>query len=100
MEGWDTYYLGANSPTSAIVQAIADRRADILAVSATMTFHIRAVENLIATVRASADSNNVKILVGGYPFNLVPELWKRVGADAYAADASEAIAVASGFNFG
>ncbi len=92
MEGWDTYYLGANSPTSAIVQAIAERRADMLAVSATMTFHIRAVENLIATVRAS---NNVKILVGGYPFNLEPELWKRVGADAYATDASEAVAVAS-----
>ena len=95
MEGWDTYYLGANSPTAAIVQAIADRKADMLAVSATMTFHIRAVENLIATVRASADSNKVKVLVGGYPFNLEPELWKRVGADAYAADASEAIAVAS-----
>lgn len=95
MEGWDTYYLGANSPTAAIVQAIADRRADILAVSATMTFHIRAVESLIATVRASGDSNDVKVLVGGYPFNLEPELWKRVGADAYAADASQAIAVAS-----
>jgi len=97
MEGWDTYYLGANSPTAAIVQAIADRRADILAVSATMTFHIRAVENLIAAVRASADSNSVKVLVGGYPFNVEPELWKRVGADGYAADASEAIAVASRF---
>lgn len=95
MEGWDTYYLGANSPTSAIVQAIADRQANLLAVSATMTFHIRAIEDLIAMVRASADSNNVKVLVGGYPFNLEPELWKRVGADAYAADASEAIAVAA-----
>ena len=62
MEGWDTYYLGANSPTAAIVQAVADRRADILAVSATMTFHVRAVENLIATIRASADTNNVKVL--------------------------------------
>lgn len=95
MEGWDTYYLGANSPTAAIVQAITDRRADLLAVSATMTFHVRAVQDLIATVRESVRSNKVKVLVGGYPFNLEPELWKRVGADAYAADASEAVAVAS-----
>lgn len=95
MEGWDTYYLGANSPTNAIVQAIADRGADVLAVSATMTFHIRAVEKLISAVRASAKTNTVKIMVGGYPFNVEPELWKRIGADAYAADASEAIAVAS-----
>jgi len=93
MEGWDTYYLGANSPTNAILQALSERKADVLAVSATMTFHIRAVENLIAAVRASEDFKAVKILVGGYPFNVEPELWKRVGADACAADAAEAIAL-------
>lgn len=92
MEGWDTYYLGANSPTAAILQALAERKADVLAVSATMTFHIRAVENLISAVRSSEGLGDVKILVGGYPFNVEPELWKRVGADAYAADASEAVA--------
>lgn len=95
MEGWDTYYLGANSPTQAILQALSDRRADVLAVSATMTFHIRAVENLITAVRESEDLKGVKILVGGYPFNIEPELWKRVGADAYASDASDAVATAS-----
>lgn len=95
MEGWDTYYLGANSPTNAILQALSERRADVLAVSATMTFHIRAVENLIAAVRAAEDLKAVKILVGGYPFNVEPELWKRVGADAYAADAADAVAMAS-----
>jgi methanogenic corrinoid protein MtbC1 len=95
MEGWDTYYLGANCPTNAILQALSDRRADVLAVSATMTFHIRAVEHLIAAVRAAENLKAVKILVGGYPFNVEPELWKRVGADAYAADASEAVASAS-----
>jgi methanogenic corrinoid protein MtbC1 len=95
MEGWDTYYLGANSPTNAILQALSDRRADVLAVSVTMTFHIRAVESLIAAVRAAEQLKDVKILVGGYPFNIEPELWKRVGADAYAADASDAVAMAS-----
>jgi methanogenic corrinoid protein MtbC1 len=96
MEGWDTYYLGANCPTNSILQALRDRRADVLAVSATMTFHIRAVENLIAAVRASEELKAVKIMVGGYPFNIEPELWKRVGADAYAADAADAVASASG----
>ncbi|HEX8633533.1 MAG TPA: cobalamin-dependent protein [Pyrinomonadaceae bacterium] len=95
MEGWDTYYLGANCPTNAILQALTDRNADVLAVSATMTFHVRAVENLIAAVRAAEDFKAVKILVGGYPFNVEPELWKRVGADAYATDAADAVAMAS-----
>jgi methanogenic corrinoid protein MtbC1 len=95
MEGWDTYYLGANSPFEAVVQAIADRGAQLLAVSATMVFHIRVVEELIARVRASTGANTVKILVGGYPFNIEPELWKRVGADAFAVDAAEAVAAAN-----
>jgi methanogenic corrinoid protein MtbC1 len=94
MEGWDTYYLGANSPTPAVVQALAERKAHVLAVSATMTFHVRAVGELVAAVRASEELRDVKIMVGGYPFNVEPELWRRVGADAYAADASEAIAAA------
>lgn len=96
MEGWDTYYLGANCPTSGILQALAERDAHVLAISATMTFHIRAVENLIASVRASERFRVVKILVGGYPFNVEPALWKRVGADAYAPDASESIAAVEG----
>jgi methanogenic corrinoid protein MtbC1 len=94
MEGWDTYYLGADSPTPAVVQALAERKAHVLAVSATMTFHIRAVEELVAAIRASEGLRAVKIMVGGYPFNVEPELWRRVGADAYAADASEAVAAA------
>ncbi|HEV2762626.1 MAG TPA: cobalamin-dependent protein [Pyrinomonadaceae bacterium] len=92
MEGWDTYYLGANSPTPAVLQSLAERGADVLAVSATMTFHVRAVEELVAAMRASGELRGVKVLVGGYPFNVEPELWERVGADAYAADASEAVA--------
>lgn len=94
MEGWDTYYLGANCPTPSILQALSERKAGVLAVSATMTFHIRAVENLITAVRDNRELRDVKILVGGYPFNIEPELWQRIGADACAADASEAVAVA------
>lgn len=95
MEGWDTYYLGANSPTPAILRALAERKADVLAVSATMTFHVRAVAELIAAVRASEALGGVKVLVGGYPFNVEPGLWGRVGADAYAADAAEAVSAVS-----
>ena len=96
MEGWDTYYLGANSPAQTIVQTITELRPNLLAISATMTFHIRAVQHLITMVRSSPECDAVKILVGGYPFNIEPTLWQRLGADAYAADASEAIVIASG----
>ncbi len=95
IEGWDTFYLGASTPAASVVQTLRDRRADVLAVSATMSFHLRAVTDLIAAVRASDVGERVKILVGGYPFNLVPNLWQIVGADAGALDAEDALVVAA-----
>jgi methanogenic corrinoid protein MtbC1 len=94
MEGWDTYYVGANAPTASVVQAVADRQADLLAVSATMTWQVRAVAELIGAVRASDACRGVAVLVGGYPFNSAEGLWKAIGADGYAADALEAVRVA------
>lgn len=91
MAGWDTYYLGANTPAPSILQELKLREANLLAISVTMTFHLRAAEALIATVRANPDLKNVKIMVGGHPFNLEPSLWQQIGADGYARNAQEAI---------
>jgi methanogenic corrinoid protein MtbC1 len=33
----------------------------------------------------------VLVLVGGYPFNLAPDLWRRIGADGWAPDAQLAV---------
>ena len=95
LEGWDTSYLGANMPTSGIVDALVQRRPDALALSATMAFHARAVAQVIAVVRASTACRNVKILVGGHPFNVASTLWQAVGADAYAPSAETAVRVAN-----
>ncbi len=93
MEGWDTFYLGASTPTADLVRTLEERRADVLAISATMPFHVRAVTGLIAAARARL-GERLKILAGGYPFNVDPDLWRRIGADGSARDAAEAIALA------
>jgi methylmalonyl-CoA mutase cobalamin-binding domain/chain len=93
MEGWDTYYIGANAPTESILRTLQERQVDVLGVSVTMTFHVSAVEKLIARVRASG-AGRLKIIVGGYPFNIAPELWRQTGADGWAHDAQQAIAIA------
>ena len=94
MEGWNTIYLGANVPTSSIIQLMREREVDVLALSATMTFHVPAVERVIADIRHAQEVRPAKIMVGGYPFNIAPELWRQIGADAWAPDAAQAIAVA------
>ncbi len=94
MEGWDTIYLGANVPSSDIARVVIEREAKLLALSTTMTFHVRVTASLIDEIRRSRAAA-VKIMVGGHPFNVAPELWRQVGADAWARDGIEAISVAA-----
>ena len=91
MEGWDTFYLGANTPIPGTLQQVAARLPHVLAISATLPVHLQAVADLIAATRATAKPPF--ILVGGAPFNALPGLWKDVGADGSAHDAAGALTV-------
>jgi signal transduction histidine kinase/ActR/RegA family two-component response regulator len=81
-------------PVRGVVQALVEHRADLLAASATMTYHLPAVIDLIAAVRAEPACAKVKVMVGGRLFQAEPGLWQRVGADGHAADADEACRLA------
>lgn len=96
LEGWNTIYLGANVPTVGIVDVLRDNHSNILAVSASMTFHIPAVREVIAAVRLASPAT--RILVGGYTFKIAPSLWRDVGADDWAKDASDAISLIGGLD--
>ena len=95
LDGWDTYFIGGNTPAQSMLEAVHDRNADVVAVSSTMASHIRVVHYLVRSLRADPKTGKVKIIVGGYPFTLVPDLWKQLGADAYAGNAGEAVAIAN-----
>ena len=95
MAGWDTYYLGANVPLDGIIASATERRADVLAISATMSYHVSAVAEVIRAVRQNSGHRAIRVLVGGYPFRVDPELWRSVGADGFAVDASEAVTLAT-----
>lgn len=94
MEGWDTIFLGANTPLITIPQAVTEYRPHILALSITLVPHIRQVATTVAAVRSANSNHDLKIIVGGAPFNLAPGLWQTVGADGSATDARQAIALA------
>jgi len=96
MEGWDTYYLGANMPVEGLIKYLLDVRPQLLAISATMTTHVSAVAEMIRFIRSvPAVPSDLKIMVGGYPFIIADGLWKKVGADIYAPDAMEAVLLAN-----
>ena len=97
LEGWDTFYLGANMPTSGIIDTLVERHADILALSATMTFHCERLQRsskrsvLLRPVATSRSS------LAGIRSTLRPACGELSGADAYAPAAGQAVSIANQF---
>ena len=96
MDGWDTYFCGANMPHGAVLQSVVERLPHLLAISSTMGCHVHVVQELIQRVRADPHGASLPIMVGGHPFNVDPALWQTVEADGTAADAEAAVALARG----
>nr|WP_319376796.1 cobalamin-dependent protein [uncultured Methanoregula sp.] len=94
MDGWDVHYIGANTPAPYIAGAVRDENAGILALSVTLPSRLPELHYLIRSLRADPATAKTRIIVGGYPFLLVPGLWQRIGADAGAPGAEEAVAAA------
>lgn len=91
IEGWDTYFLGSNTPTKSIINTIDKYDIDLLAISVTMDYHINSVQSIIHAVRNTKDCKSIKIIVGGNAFNNDTKLWQRIGADGFTPTAVEAV---------
>lgn len=95
MSGWDTHFLGANVPTQALLAMLRSMRCEVLCLSVTLTSHLGAAREIIAAVRKQRELSGVRVLVGGSPFNVQSDLWRRIGADASAPDAASAVRFAA-----
>jgi methanogenic corrinoid protein MtbC1 len=93
--GWKVECLGANTPADEIVAMLdaaqTGRPINVLALGIGSSLSLRPLADTIAAVRASPAARDVRIIVGGQPFQVVPDLWKDVGADACAPTFSEAV---------
>jgi methanogenic corrinoid protein MtbC1 len=69
LNGWRSLFLGANTPTRALLSLIAEKRPDMIALSATMTFNLDALIKQATEIRAAVPE--VPILVGGQAFREV-----------------------------
>ena len=85
-EGWDVRFMGSNLPHDAIVSAIGQNRASLVAISVTMSAGVADARDLIADIRRSS-ANPPRIIVGGAAFTRDEHLWQAIGADGFAADA-------------
>ncbi len=85
--GFDVIDLGRDVPPEKIADEVVRRHAPLAGLSALMTTTVPAMEETIKLIRASAPW--CKIVVGGAV--LTKEYADKIGADAYAKDAMEAV---------
>lgn len=93
--GWDSRFLGVNTPLRDILAMGATVKADLLVLSATMDGHIESVKSIVSALREDPALAACRVLVGGGAFVRNPQAWKAVGADAFAKDLPEALEAAA-----
>jgi methanogenic corrinoid protein MtbC1 len=79
-EGWETMFLGANTPQHVLLQSIEEFRPTVVGLSATWLFRVDNVRRIISQIHAQHP--RVKVIIGGTPFDGVSGLAEKVGADA------------------
>jgi methanogenic corrinoid protein MtbC1 len=94
--GFAVHHLGSNLPASELEWVLRDRPIDLLAISATLTLHLHTLAETVAHVRQlHGGERYLPVLVGGPPFEVVPDLHTLIGADAAAVDAAGAVVAAT-----
>ncbi|MFO7963321.1 MAG: corrinoid protein, partial [Desulfobacterales bacterium] len=90
--GFDVRDIGINVITEEFLHQVNVFKPDILALSALLTTTMPEMKTIIDALKAEGLRDKVKILVGGAPVN--KRYAEEIGADGYAKDAGEAVAVA------
>ncbi len=90
--GFEIRDLGINIRMEDFVEQVAAYKPDILGLSALLTTTMPEMGRVIQALKARGLRDGVKVMVGGAPVN--EKFARDIGADAYAADAGDAVAAA------
>lgn len=96
MDGWDTYYLGANTPADSIIKAANERHADLVGLSIALPIHRSLLRSVIEQIKPQIPPKT-KIIIGGYALNQSSVNVEWFGAHAYAPNALKAVEVGNSF---
>ena len=89
--GFEVYDLGLNVTPQQFVNAVREKKADILGLSALLTTTMPTMGQTIKDLEKAGLRSRVKVIVGGAP--VTAEFARFIGADAHARDGGAAIPV-------
>ncbi len=90
--GFEVIDLGADVSPERFVDAVQNKGADIVALSALLTVTMPAMKTTIEALRAAGVRDKVKVLVGGAP--VTAQYATEIGADGYGENAISAVSLA------
>ena len=91
--GLEVTDMGVNVSTEDIVQKVRNSQPEVLALSALLTTTMPQMQEVIDALAHAGLRNDLKVIVGGAPVN--QKFADQIGADGYAADAAEAVTLAT-----
>ncbi len=90
--GWRVTFLGASVPTPHLISYLHEQGPDVVAVSCALPVHLPGAHRTIA----AAQRTGTPVLAGGPGFGAGGRWARRLGVDAYAATATEAVELLAG----
>jgi methanogenic corrinoid protein MtbC1 len=94
-DGWTVRFAGGGIPNDEVLKLIGDDRPDLLVLFATLPSGVPAVRKLIDYLRDVNSCPNMQVMCAGGIYKRAEGLSEEIGADLYAPDAAEAVAVAN-----
>jgi methanogenic corrinoid protein MtbC1 len=95
LAGWEIQYLGADVPTTSLIQQIGKWSPDLVGLSLSFAQQLPVVRDIISQLSARFGPARPAVIIGGLAINRFNALADLVGADAHSFDAQTAIGAAN-----
>ena len=95
VDGWTVRFAGGGVPDDEVLKLIGDERPDLLVMFGTLPSGVPAVRKLIDYLREVNSCPNMQVMCCGGIYKRAEGLSEEIGADLYAADAKDSVAVAN-----
>ncbi|MEM2573982.1 MAG: cobalamin-dependent protein, partial [Candidatus Jordarchaeales archaeon] len=89
--GFEVIDLGVDVPPEMFVEAVRKYRPHVVGMSALLTTTMIEMEKVVKSLEEAGLRSKVRIIIGGAPVSR--EYAEKIGADAYARDAVEGVAI-------
>jgi methanogenic corrinoid protein MtbC1 len=100
LNGWEVQYIGADVPTTALVQQVAAWKPDLLGLSIAFPQQLRIAKNVISGLSECLGNARPAVIIGGLAINRFNQLSTVVGADGTSANAQAALSAAQSLHAG